>query len=280
MVKGCICLDIDGTLTADPYRVPPRVIGLLAELYRRGWVFLFVTGRLYSFALSTLKDLPFPYFFAVQNGADLLRMPEGALLSRAYISSKILPHLEELCDRTDEDFLLYSGFEKGDFCYYRPSRFSSKMLEHLELVKTLSHKPWQEREHFLFPEEEQFSLIKVLGSMEKMYGLQEVLRTYPTWEVTCVKDPLAKDIYLNLITSPDAHKGHILKKLRTMLPSGCLLIAAGDDLNDAPMLEEADFAIVMKTAPASLWEKADLMAEPAAQEGIIEALLLATQEKI
>lgn len=282
MIRGCICLDIDGTLTANPYQVPPRVVQTLIDLYQKGWVFLFVTGRLYSFAQSVLQDIPFPFFFAVQNGADLLWMPEKKLLAREYLTAAQVPILEEICSNMKEDLLLYSGFEKGDFCYYRPARFSPKMLEHLEIVKTLSHKPWQEREDFFFSPEEQFPLVKALGSEEEVFGLISSLKQHKAFEATCVRDPISKDknVYLGLITSSQANKGKVLQKMRALLPKGCFFIAAGDDYNDVSMLEEADFSIVMETASEPIKEKADLLARSAEIEGIIEALVTATRERM
>ena|SRR3990167_7342703 len=277
--KGCICLDIDGTITADPYAVPDVVVDYFRSLYKQGWSFLFITGRLYSFAVKTLGKIDFPYFLALQNGADLLWMPEKTLLAREYLSSTVIPILEEMCQDRTEDFLLYAGLDRGDFCYYRPERFSPKMQEHLRIVQTLSHKSWQTRKDFFFEPEEFFSLIKFLGSKEEVFHLQAILEKRKEFAVSSVKDPLSTEIYLNLITSPLVDKGNTLKKMRSFFSEGTLFIAAGDDFNDVPMLQEADLSIVMKTAHPSIWEHADILAESAKECGIIAALAQAINQE-
>ncbi len=280
-MKGCICLDIDGTITSNPHEVPCAVVKFFHELHEKGWVFLFITGRLYSFAHAALRDMHFPYFFAVQNGADLLLMPEKKLLSREYLPFSCVPKLEELCMTMSEDFLLYSGWEKGDFCYYRPKKFSPSMLEYLEIVQSVSHKSWRALESFSFVAEETFPLIKLLGTKEEMFRMHNVLQQAEIGEVSCVKDPLSPNVgYLNLLTAKNVNKGKILEKMRSYFPKGTLFIAAGDDYNDLSMLQEADCAIAMANAPSTLLAQANIIANSAQENGIIQALQEATQEKI
>lgn len=276
-MKGLIALDIDGTITADPYSIPKRVVSFFQELYLEGWTFLFVTGRPYTFAAKTLEVIPFPYFFAVQNGSDLFSMPEKELIAREYLTADLIPVLDNLYKGKDEDFLIYSGPLLGDFCYYRPARFSPWMLEHLAVVRSISSEPWQEETVFDFPKEQKFPLIKCLGTQEEMQSLHGKLRTIPNISVTCIKDPLGEGVYLNLITAPKATKGEVLKRFRLRFPNA-LFIAAGDDNNDLSMLEEADVSIAMETAPKELFACADILAASAKQEGIIEALKQATQK--
>ena len=278
-MKGCICLDIDGTVTADPLAIPEETVRLLKELHKRGWEFLFITGRAYSFACRVLQVIDFPYFFSVQNGADLLLMPEKKNLAREYLPATIIPKLELIAKDIAEGFLIYSGYEKGDFCYYNPSEFTPTMMKHLEVVRTMSNEPWVERETFVFSEGESFPLVKCLGSEEEMLALNKLLKQVPEVETSCVKDPLADCIHLNLITSPKSSKGAALNKVRSYMPEGTLFIAAGDDYNDISMLQEADVAIVMATAPEVMIKMADILAAPAKEQGLIKALLQATKEE-
>jgi HAD superfamily hydrolase (TIGR01484 family) len=277
--KGCICLDIDGTLTADPHKIPEEVADLLKTLYSRGWHFLFVTGRTFSFANHAIDSLDFPYFFAVQNGADLLKMPEKKLIQRFYLSSQFIVQLESIYRGFDEDFIIYSGYQLGDFCYFRSKRFSEKMLDHLEVIKALSPEPWKEVDEFAFAPSDQFPLVKCLGTVEQMKAVHKELEKIPEVHATYIRDPLsAEGFYVNLITSHLASKGQTLARIRSFLEPGLPFIAAGDDRNDWSMLQEADIAILMKTAPKEMFPIADILAEPASELGIISALLKATGE--
>jgi hydroxymethylpyrimidine pyrophosphatase-like HAD family hydrolase len=277
-MKGLICLDIDGTITANPNVIPQPMVECLHLLYTRGWQFLFATGRTFTFAQKTLADIHFPYFFALQNGSDLLRMPEKKPIAKHYLSSSVIALIEEVTKGEEEDFLVYAGWERGDFCYYRPAKFSPYILDHINIINKYSAKSWQEVQQFCFSEEDTFPLIKYLGSKEGMHRVYEKIRHVDGIEVSYIKDPVSEGVYLNLITAPLACKGEAVRQVRSLLPKGTFCIAAGDDLNDVSMLKEADIAIAVGAAPASLLHVADIVAKPASEMGLIEALLKVTKE--
>jgi len=282
-LKGCICLDIDGTITAEAFHVPEEVVECFESLHLKGWKFLFSTGRPYAYAERIFQNFKFPFYLSLQNGADLLQMPEKKLISKTHLSASFITDLDAIYKEMEEDFLIYSGFEHGDFCYYRPQRFSAKALEHLEVIQSIVPEDWKGVEEFTFSSNDSFPLIKGLGSKEQMEFLFEKIKPFKEVHATLIIDPLSRrspagPIYLNLITSEHATKGEIVKKMRTLFPEGTHFIAAGDDRNDIPMLEEVDFAIVMKSAPKEMHSLADLIAEPAEQMGIIKALMKATGE--
>src|SRR3972149_2461732 len=142
MEKGWIALDIDGTTTSNVFEIPDETVKSIAHLQQQGWKIFFITGRVYAWALQTVEPLPFPFYFAVQNGADIFEMPSKKLLSRAYLSSDIVLFLQEAYTEIPGDFLIYSGYEKGDFCYFRPSRFSDDVTWYLDVLKEFSPRPW------------------------------------------------------------------------------------------------------------------------------------------
>lgn len=272
MQKGLIALDIDGTITDNIYDIPVNVAEFLKSLKIDGWELMFITGRTYSFGHTTLQNLEFPYFFAVQNGADILEMPLKKSVGRHYLNHNVIPVLEEIYKKEKEDFLIYSGYEKGDFCYYRPSHFSPMLLDYLEVIKKLSPEPWKQVDSFDIEELKTFPLIKCLGSEEAMERINRLLKPISSIHATCIRDPIGEGLYLNLITNRDATKGNALERIAQLLGIKGPMIAAGDDLNDLSMLEKADISIAMETAPKELIDKADIVAPSAAKQGIIQAL--------
>lgn len=270
--KGWIALDIDGTITDHPSHVPKPVCDYLHSLVDKGWQIIFITGRPLSFGISALGVFDFPFFLAVQNGADLLYMPERRLLARHYLSGTIIQVLDKIYTEHSEDFIVYSGYERGDFCYYRPERFSAELKEHLKKIQTLSPEPWQALESFDPLIQEQFPLIKCLGSEALMEGICEQLKETQQIAVSLIRDPLGEEIYLNLITEARATKGAALMHMIDHFGKRGPIIVAGDDRNDISMLRCADIGIVMETAPQEMHEEGDIIAPPAQAMGIIEAL--------
>lgn len=277
--RGWIALDIDGTITDATHRVPAEVVDFLQSLYEVGWELIFITGRSFSFAEMALHVFAFPYYLALQNGADILHMPTKRLVARNYLTLSSIEQIEKAHLGIPEDFIIYTGYEHGDFCYYRPKKFSHAMLQHLHKIMPLSLEPWQEVDHFQFEESEHFPLIKCLGVRTEMERLNERLNAYPSITTTLIRDPLDNDrIYLNLVTSVEATKGKALE--RAMKESGLrgYIIAAGDDLNDLSMLAVADCKIVMENAPLQMHAHADILAPAGHKRGIIPALQEAVQK--
>jgi Cof subfamily protein (haloacid dehalogenase superfamily) len=270
--KGLLAFDIDGTLTHRLDWIDPKVVDYLKQLEREGWQIALATGRIFSFAWNILQHLDFPYLLAVQNGADILEMPSKKSLKRNYLSSSILPQIEESYQGCAEDYILYAGIDGGDFCYYRPAHFSEKMLKYLKVLESLGAAPWQPSD-FAFPSEFHFPLIKCFGEKGAMERLNDRLKRDPEIEVSMIHDPVDRSLYLNLITHPLANKGEVIRFLREYTKSKHV-IAAGDDRNDLKMLQAADVAIAIETAPKEVLDVAHIHAKPPNDYGILEALAL------
>jgi HAD superfamily hydrolase (TIGR01484 family) len=275
--KGWIALDIDGTLTADVHCIPSQVVERLFRLQKEGWRIVFVTGRTFSLSHRVLKVCAFPHYIIVQNGADTLKMPEEQLIDQRYLSHAALAAVEEAYKGREEDFLVYAGYKKGDFCYFRPRKFSRKLLAYLEKLKAFAPAEWRAVEDFNGSVEGHFPLIKCLGTQEDMQAVSRTLQSCPSLHVTYIRDGVCPDLYINLVTDVHATKGDGLGALIAQSPCKGPIIAAGDDLNDATMLERADIKIVMETAPKELLEIATIVAPAAARCGILDGLQEALQ---
>ncbi len=270
--KGWIALDIDGTITDNINSIPKEVVTYLETLHDEGWKLFFITGRTFAFGHNALKALGVPYYFAVQHGADILEMPSKKLISRSYLTDKTIAILEDAYTHEKEDFVIYSGYAEGDFCYYRPKKFSKEFLDYLVLLKNLTPEPWKAVESFDFEKGLEFPLIKCIGTEEKMMRLHDLLSKHADLHVTLIKDPISRKHYLNLVTSAKATKGHALERIIALTQERGKVIAAGDDLNDITMLDVADIAIGMETGPEELKNHADIIAASASKLGIIDAL--------
>ena len=267
-MNGWIALDIDGTVTDARHSIPVAVRSYLKKLVQEKWNVMFLTGRTFAYSFSALKELDFPYTLAVQNGADILKMPEKRILFQNYLAASILPEMEQIYKGRKEDYLIYAGVEHGDFCYYRPKRFSPELLAYLEEIKALSPEPWKAMDSFTFSHETRFPLIKCLGKEEEMREVQKKLQKSAALQVSLIRDPMTQELFLNLITGREATKGKALQRLG----SKGKIIAAGDDRNDLSMFEVANVSIAMETAPQEVLDRADLIAKNASQQGIIAAL--------
>ncbi|MCI0382604.1 MAG: Cof-type HAD-IIB family hydrolase [Chlamydiae bacterium] len=280
--KGFIALDIDGTITSDLLSIPKKVSDYLHLLFQEGWRILFLTGRTLSFAKPILTQFAFPYLVALQNGADILEMPKERLLHRCYLEGDAIKKIDQIYSKKGKDFIIYSGYEKGDFCYFRPKNFSKDLLKYFETLKRFSLEEWKAVHSFDFSSSSNFPLVKSFGDEETLHGLNLELGQIDHLHTTLIRDPLSPKFFLNLVTKSCATKGEALKQMLKPFQTGSsdVIIAAGDDRNDVPMLSLANVRIVMGTAPKEMHTKADIVAAPATHLGIIEALEKTTKIRL
>lgn len=272
MKKGILAFDIDGTLTDERHLIPEKVCRTLLEKHQEGWDVCLLTGRTLSFASYSLGGLHFPYLLAIQNGADILKMPEKEPLSQAYVTSELLYFLDKLSSGLKEDFFIYSGYVLGDFCYYRPDHFTENFRHYIKELEKLSEKNWRPISQWEEIEQQSFPLIKAFGTEEELNLVLANLQKKFSCSSCIIKDPISGIYHMAMITHKLATKGKALLRMTKLLQNNGLIIAAGDDRNDISMLEEATIKIIMETAPQSMHPLADILAPPSKDCGIISAL--------
>lgn len=270
--KGTIALDIDGTITDLKGHVDEEIVIYLKDLVSQGFDLIFVTGREFVYAMQALSFFDFPYFLAVQNGADLLEMPSKKFLKSYHLSLQVVKDYEKIAKRLPDDFLLYAGFERGDYCYYRPERFSKEILGQIEAIKRRGSSDWKVVENFDNLEQKSFPMIKVLGFEKDFIEVQKELLKKHSVQTTVIKDPTSHYYDLFLITHLNASKGNAIQYFLDHYQLKRPLIAAGDDDNDESSLKLADISIAMGNAIPYLKTLADIIAPSAKDKGIIKGL--------
>lgn len=267
-MQGIIALDIDGTLTSENHVIEQEVISALNDHDRKGWTFIFITGRPFQWCSNALKEISFPYALAIQNGALLLQMPDRKILSRKCLEKKDLPLLQTVAKEEKTDFVIYSGFENDDWCFYSPSHFPPVILSYaLERAKAFGEK-WQSLSHLSKVPVSHFSSIKFFAKREQAYRMGERLEEL-RFHAPPNRDPYDSNYFVVQATHPEANKGDALRQFIELSDFRGPIIAAGDDLNDKGMLEAAHVKVVMANAPESILNMADIVASP---NGIIDAL--------
>lgn len=256
-----LALDLDGTLVDRFNPISENMISLLRLFQKQGAKIVFITGRMYSFASLALKFVDFPYILALQNGADIVKMPSKILMKRNYVLVK------ELIFRLKEikvPYIFYTGIDKGDFCYYQKSIFNQKDLVYLEELKKISQKPWQEYHSLEEIADLSVPLVKFFGCEKELIPLEKI---FSDFSASCIQDSVDKRKSILLLTSPEASKGKAVHFFKEMFcPS--MIIAAGDDRNDLSLFSEADYSIAMPHAPDELKRKASEVVSKSLEESL------------
>lgn len=271
-MKGIIALDIDGTITPNHHFIPLPVIDYFVQLHGQGWHFIFITGRPFQWGYETLAPLPFPYYFAVQNGAIILEMESRKILQKKYLDKTILPVMEQICREEPTDFVIYAGYEHQDHCFFRPTHFSDSMLNYLHYRCNKLEEVWKPMSDFSTLHIEQFPSIKCIGDQSCIERISAKIEEQLQLHIPLIHDPIDRQYLVAQATHPQVNKGQALLDLIEVIGKRGILIAAGDDNNDKTMLEKADIKVVMASAPQEILKMAHIIAPPASENGIIEGL--------
>lgn len=270
---GIFASDIDNTLTDKNHLIPKEVEDYLASLHRKGWEIFFLTGRTYAFAEKSIGHFDIPYSLAVQNGAEVFEMPGKKVIFKHYLGREVIKTMIEVCQGMKDEFIIYSGSESGDFCYYRPGRFSKSMLAYLDRLKTLTKMDWVSFDHLVDLAQESFPLIKCIGDKDELERLRWCVLEKHRLNSFLIRDSLDPSLWILMFTHEMASKGKALDALCKQKGwEGLPIIAAGDDENDVCLLKRADVGIAMRGECQKLVDVASIIGKPSYEMGIIESL--------
>lgn len=275
---GWIVLDIDGTITLDKYSTPEPVVAFLHKKREEGWRIAIATGRPLRFAVLALSKFDFPYLLLPQNGSAVLEMPAKRCLFKRYLPKSSLREVELAFEGIAGDPIIYSGYEREDRVYWRPARFDEEQMRYLQALWQRQKEKTMEIHSFQDIEQESFPLVKCFGRIHEMQLLKERLLKSGQFNVAHIRDPFESDYHILLVTDREASKGQSMEEVIELLGERGTVIGAGDDENDASLLEMADIAIAMAHAPERLQQMADFIAPPTSELGIIHAIELALRK--
>ncbi len=274
MERGIIALDIDGTVTGPDHQIPEGLCDYLRGLTEASWDIIFLSGRTFSFGYEILKELDFSYHFSAYNGATTLKMPERTVVRSHLADADLVAPLAKACAGEEIDPIVHTGVESGDRAFWRPQKFDEASRAYLEERKTKTTEPWIEVESFSELDITHFAYAKVFGRREALERIAAKMKDHPV-AIDIIQDPLRRTHAVMVLTDSAATKGGALRDFREMHQDGIPAIAAGDDYNDVGMLDEADIAIVMASAPRDVIKLADITAK-SLSEALDEAIARTT----
>ncbi len=249
-----LALDIDGTVT-EGTALTPKIAEYLNTLECK---VIFLTGRTFSFAVKTISSLKRPYTLVVQNGAITLQMPERKVIARNLLSKDLALAIDPLFHRRGYGFLVESGAENEDICYYKKEDFTPEVQKYLAYRQTLCPEKWTPIPAFNTLPVETFAAGKYFAPQREAEEIKAEIDKLADLNVVVLRDPFRRGYFLGQVMNKNASKAHALRALNL----NAKVIAAGDDYNDFGMLEMADVKIVMKKSPEKLLKIADYLSDP------------------
>ena len=249
-MKTLFVSDLDGTLLGSDRKVSEESARLINESISDGAMFSVATARTPATVGPLLSGIGSPLPFIVMTGAAIWNREDNRYVHASF-------HREETARRIVE---LYRKLGLSAFVYILGDD-DVIQIYHIGDMSDLERRFMEERLHTPYKE------FHILGSEKE--GLPErldnVLLFYsmrPTEEVSRVyeeikdsddlravfyHDMYGEEIALMEVFGPEASKANAVRKLADMVGAE-RIVAYGDNVNDIPILEIADDAVVVENA--------------------------------
>lgn len=240
-----LALDLDGTVIDEHNAVPEATRAALHACHAAGIALAFLTGRRTRTAGPLLEKIGLPALVATSSGCLLWRYPQWHLLQRQLFPQELLPRIAELTAPYSVNFYLDPTLTDTEFVQLK--RQSTPEVE-----QHLQHYGWNVK--FIDDAAELAGLpvtqVALPAPLEVTVLLRDKVRSALDGEVLAlsVRWPLLPAVALEVFHS-EATKGRALAFIAAQLGVAreeCL--AAGDDVNDTPMLSWAGWGAAMPQA--------------------------------
>jgi Cof subfamily protein (haloacid dehalogenase superfamily) len=249
-----------------------KVIHFLSKLVQEGHTLLFVTGRTLFWSMHLLRQLPFGYYLAVLNGAYIIQMPDKKLIAASSVSAAKGRQALTLLPEFDAAVILLQGPDENEASFLFPKYASPILIRHLEARREALKENWITIDDPKAVSQKSFAAIRVFCLPETAKEVHMLIEERLKVHAPMMTDSFDSCFTVVQITHHNANKGHALEVIAKHSMHAGKIIACGDDHNDASMLEKADCAVVMNTAPAEVLLLADVIAPSAKEDGLITGL--------
>lgn len=275
MTKRLICIDIDGTLTANRERVSEKTKQYLTALVADGNSVVFVTGRTFSWSMHLLKTFDFDFILGCLNGAYIARMPNHTPLLMHAIDIKGFDAIAACTEAFDCVRIILCAPDKEEQSFLVEDSISSSFAVHLQARKRALKENWVQCSDCTNLPVDSFAAMRIFCSSADAKKLAKSIHEKTGFEAATMRDSFDSTFSVVQVTHQLATKGTALKEIAKYLCIDGVIIACGDDRNDIPMFMAADCSIVMNTASPDVLAHADIIAPSAEEDGLIVGLDIA-----
>ncbi len=259
MSKTLYVSDMDGTLLNSSSVLSPFTISLLNELIvNYGALFTVATARTPATVVNLMKDVKASLPFIVMAGEALWNNGKACYESARILDESVVSQLLAVFHDFDIHPFVYRKHDNHIMVYHHPALTAA---EHafVDPRVTTPLKQLTLNNNLHGEEQEDVMLIFAMGTFKRLRLLSDEItsRGIPCF-YNCYHDIFNEELGFLDIYKENTTKAAAVKHLTRQLQVD-RVVAFGDNLNDLPMMREADLSVAVSNAFEEVKQQADLV---------------------
>ena len=254
--------DLDKTLLDDSVQVPPACVEAIRAYVERGGLFTIATGRptrgalLYPEVIELVNAPIITY-----NGACIYDTKAKRAIWRQLLPDAFPALLRSALERFPRVGALVFRGEDDLTCAIR----SNPQIQEITWNREHYNAPHRELDEIALP----WNKVVMAGEPEDMYRCKAYIEEHSPTPITII---LSEERYLEL-TGPNVGKEKALRRVAESLQVDREhVVAIGDSMNDAELIEAAGFGVAMGNAMPNVQAMADYVTAHVDQDGLAQAI--------
>ena len=254
-IKTLFISDLDGTLLDDNAVLSNESRRLLNLAAENCTAFTVATARTLASCGVILKGLTLNFPFILMTGVVIHDFKLKKYIHKASLEGDAVKSIIKLLRQFDIDAFMYTVEDLAMRTYYE--RISSEaMRDFYNERREKYYKSFSQTDDFLSLDDKDIIYFTIIDSYQRLLPIFRMVSKISGTEVTFYNDRYSDKLWYIEIFSDKASKKKATQFLRELIRPE-RIVCFGDNLNDLPMFEEADYSVAVKNAVAAVKEKAD-----------------------
>lgn len=263
--------DLDGTLLGADSKVSEKSRILLNNAIGEGAAFTVATARTPATVASLLEGINLRLPAIVMTGAALWNPATGKYSDLRHIDPETASSILKIYEEEGLPTFLYTLADNHIHIYHL-GPLSPQEKEFMEMRRGNPYKTF----HIAGPQGEKASELPLddvilLFAMQGEEGVKRVANRIAEATLRCTPlhyhDTYGPESELMEVFGPGATKGEAVNRLRS-LTGAKRIVVFGDNINDLPMMREADCSVAMANAVEEVKREADIVIGPNTEDSV------------
>lgn len=276
MGKTLFVSDLDGTLLSSDSLVSQRSVQIVNEAIGKGGLFTIATARTPSTVEKLMKDVKANLPFIVMTGSAIWNPADGLFMESTVMLPDTAQKILDTVRSHNLPTFIYQ-LSEGKIHIYHTGTLSDNERNFISERSDSRYKI------FHIPGNGESLVPEKLTNISLFYSMQPTAHVEETFadikgNIECnpifYHDLFGEETGIMEVFSPEASKANAIKRLKAI--SGAdRVVAFGDNINDIPMLREADVAVAVENAVPEVKRIADVIIGPNTTDAVPRFILSA-----